>query len=438
MKKSIMVLLVGMLAFAVAGCSTRNDWSSNSASATGTPAASSGASGSPSGAETSVKPEDGARLTIWENEGAEGDWIREVAKKFTERYGVEVKFEPVPHLQAAEKIQLDGPAGVGADVFGAPHDKLGFLVNAGLVQENDLNAERYGVMNFPKSVVEGIRYDGKSYGFPIAMETYLLFYNKELVPQPPETFAQIVDFAKTYNNPQENKYALMWDIGLPTYNHAFIAGYGGHLFGLGGNDKNDIGLDSQGAAQGAEFFASLKSILNVKAADTRSDMTAALFNEGKAAMMISSPWVVPGMQAAGVPFGVSPLPKLPNGNVPLTFSNIHSLYVSAYTKYPIAAKLFAELASSDEMLQKRYEMTQQLSPSYSVIKSDEVQSNPLFAAMTAQLENSIPIPSIPEMNAVWLPYLTLFVSIWDQGTKPEEALQTAQKTILDAIAQMGQ
>lgn len=120
-------------------------------------------------------PEPGAKLLVWESEGPEGEFIQYAAKKFTEKYGVEVVYEPVTHTDAPGKLATDGPAGIGADVFAAPHDKTGELVASGLIQENDLFADR--IRNeFMQGAVDAVSFQGVVYGYPTGIETYALFY----------------------------------------------------------------------------------------------------------------------------------------------------------------------------------------------------------------------------------------------------------------------
>src|SRR5574344_2806165 len=79
-------------------------------------------------------------LTVWESEGPEKDFMLWAAKEFPKSdpqwAKVTIKYEPVGSTDARAKIELDGPAGVGADVFVAPHDHIGALVNGGHVLPN--------------------------------------------------------------------------------------------------------------------------------------------------------------------------------------------------------------------------------------------------------------------------------------------------------------
>lgn len=417
-KKIFSFLLIGILIFSLVGCGAK------------TPVVNEGTVTPP--ATDELMPEEGAKLVIWESQGPEGEWVKFVGEKFKEKYGVEVVYEEVPQVDSLKKLTTDGPAGVGADVFASPHDKVGELVATGLARPNEISAER--VQNdFMKAAADGVSMEGTVYGFPTGIETYALFYNKDLIADAPATFQEIIDFAKGYNNPKENKYAFMWDIANAYFSHSFIAGEGGYVFGKGGTDKTDIGLNTPDAVNGAKFMVSLKEILPVNAADSNSQIVDGLFSEGKAAMVMTGPWAVKGYMDAGVNFGIAPLPKLPSGKNPASFSGIRALFISAYTKYPNAAQLFAEFATTDEMLLKRFELTKQIPPVKALMENEAIKNDATVAPFLAQAQFAVPMPSIPEMGTVWDPYAAAFALMWNEGTNPQEALDTAATTIKEAI-----
>ena len=418
-KKIFSFLLIGILIFSLVGCGAKTP---ETVVTTDTPAAT-----------DELKPEEGAKLVVWESQGPEGDWIKFVSEKFKEKYGVDVVYEEVPFVDSLKKLTTDGPAGVGADVFSSPHDKVGELVATGLARPNEISADR--VQNdFMKAAADGVSMAGTVYGFPTGIETYALFYNKDLIANAPTTYQEIIDFAKGYNKPAENKYAFMWDIGNAYFSHSYIAGAGGYVFGQGGTDKTDVGLNSAAAVEGAKFMVSLKEILPVNAADSTSQIVDGLFTEGKAAMVMTGPWAVSGYKTAGVNFGIAPLPTLPSGKNQSSFSGIRALFVSAYTKYPNAAQLFAEFATTDEMLLKRFELTKQIPPVKSLMENATIKSDEMVAPFLAQAQFAVPMPSIPEMGTVWDPYAAAFALMWNEGKNPQEALDTAANTIKEAIA----
>ena len=227
-------------------------------------------------------------LKVWESAGPEKDFIIWAGKQFSKtNKGVKVTFEPVEATDARAKIELDGPAGVGADVFVTPHDHIGALVAGGHVLENPNKAY---LNDFIDSAKMAATYGGKVYGYPLGSETYALFYNKKLISEAPKTWKEVEDFAKKYNNKAEGKYALVWPVTDGYYDFMFMDSFGAPLFGPEGNDRKQHNLNSANAVKGLTYFQSLrKSILDVPATDASGDFCNSSFVEGKAAMIITGP-----------------------------------------------------------------------------------------------------------------------------------------------------
>lgn len=379
-----------------------------------------------------LQPEEGASLVVWESTGPENEFMKMVAEEFTKKYGVQVTVEEVGAVDAKGRMAQDGPAGVGADVFAAPHDHTGELVASGLVLEN-ANGERIK-SEFMQAAVDGLSYEGKVYGYPTAIETYGLFYNKDIFPTAPKSYDEIIAKAKEFNNAKENKYAFMWDIANAYYSHSFIAGGGGYIFGDGGTNKDDVGIDSAGAIAGANSMLALKEILPVNSADSTTQIMEGLFDEGKIGAMIDGPWAVEGRKTAGLNFGVAKLPVLQDGKQQSSFSGIRAIFVSAYSKYPNAAQLFADMVTSEDMLLKRFQSTSQIPPMLALMDAPEIKGNEFVAPFLEQAQFAVPMPSIPQMGLVWTPYGAAFASMWNDGVKAEEALKTSADTVREAIA----
>ena len=72
--------------------------------------------------------------------------------------------------------------------------------------------------------------------------------------------------------------------------------------------------------------------------------------------------------------------------------------MNSYSKYPKAATLFAKFATSDEMLEKRYEMTSQLPPAIALLESKEIQEESNNLAFLNQAQYAISMPNIPAMK----------------------------------------
>jgi arabinogalactan oligomer / maltooligosaccharide transport system substrate-binding protein len=432
LNKWVSILLVTALVLLVSACAGKTGEPS------ATPSAGETQNTTPAG-EGGEEPqiEEGATLVIWDNGDAEGEWAQYVAEEFTKRYGVPVKYEQVNHTDAPGKLQTDGPAGLGADVFNAPHDHTGNMAAAGLILENfyadEIKQEHI------EAALDGTTYDGKLYGYPLAIETYALFYNKDLVSKVPETWDELIEQAKAFNDPANQKYGFMMEVANFYYNYAFIGGYGGSVFGNGNSDPSDLsGLNGEGAVKAAQLMQRLhREILPLKAEDITYDVKNSLFQEGKLLFDMNGPWAAAGYRDAGVNFGIAPLPKLDNGQHPTSFSGIKSYYVNAYTKYPEAASLFAKFASSKEMQLKRFEMTRQVPTRLDLAEDSAVKDDPVVSGIMAQAQHATPMPNIPQMQYVWGPMASAFNLIWNNGEDPQKALDAAVQQIKDAI-QLGQ
>lgn len=417
MKKISVILLAVTILFSITGCGREY---SNEASFDNQ------GTGEPSGV-----PEKGAKLVIWEDSAERIQYMEYVAEKFMEEYGVEVEVEQV--VDFTNRMVQDAPSYLGPDLLEAPHDNLGNLIAAGLIQPTGKTIEEIQ-SNYIETAGKCLIYEGQVYGYPISISTYALIYNKNIVSTPPEDFQEIIDFAQTFNNPKENKYALMWQVSSTYYSHCFLAGYGAYVFGDNGSNKDDLGLNTNEAIEGAKFYRSLKDILDIESADAEGQIIDGLFTSGKLAYTINGLWSVTAYENAGIEVGVAPLPKMPNGKYPTSYLGVQAIYVSAYSKYPNAAKLFAEMASSEEMLLKRYEITHEIPAMKSLSENETIISDSVTSAFMQQARYSTPMPFIPQMGVVWDPYMRALQSIWDNDTDPKTAMDECVKIIKSSIS----
>ena len=126
------------------------------------------------------KSSSGITLTVWESLDGPDEFISKAGEAWTKLHPeVNIRYVNVELGDAAGQIALDGPGGVGPDVFAAPHDKLGELVNGGHVLATE-NAEdvKNAVLS---SCAKALTYEGRMYGYPVSAETYALFYNNAFI-----------------------------------------------------------------------------------------------------------------------------------------------------------------------------------------------------------------------------------------------------------------
>ncbi|MCQ2612078.1 MAG: maltose ABC transporter substrate-binding protein [Treponemataceae bacterium] len=364
-------------------------------------------------------------LTVWESTNGPDEFIRQAGAAFTATHpNVKINYVNVELGDACGQIALDGPAGVGADVFAAPHDKLGELVSAGSVLPT---ANAAAVKNAVLGACStALTYDGVMYGYPVSAETYALFYNKAMIKENelPKTWDDLAAWSKAFNAANPGKYGFIMDVGNAYYTIVFSSANGNRLFGESGTDTSTTYLNSADSVKGMTFFQSLRSALDVPAADLTTSFADAAFAAGSAAMHITGLWNVVPFENAGIDFGVAALPALPGDTKPASsFSGTRAMFVSAYTDHPAEANEFAEFLISEEMQKLRFDLTGAM-PSINV----EVSSK-YMPGFLAQLDYAFPMPSIPEMGTFWEAMNNASKNIWD-GVDVKAELDACDATIL--------
>ena len=358
--------------------------------------------------ERSKKSSGKVTLKVWESDDSARKYVEWAAKEFMKTHkNVKIEYEHVESTDARAKIELDGPAGVGADVFVAPHDHIGALVNGGHVAEN---TNKDYLSQFVNAAQVASKYNGKTYGYPIGIETYALFYNKDLLPTPPKTWDEVIAYAKKFNNDAERKYALVWPVADGYFDYMFMSSYGAQLFGPNGNDRKQHNINSPEAIKGLQYFQSLrKQILNVPSADMTGDFCDSSFTQGKAAMFITGPWKIEAFSRLGLNYGIAPLPAFPGMSQPATsFSGVRLAFVSSYTEHPAEAAEFADFLTQKVNLEKRFALTKQIPP-----RKDITTNDPLSNGILEQTKYAIPMPTIPQMNTYWSAMGAAYAGIWD-------------------------
>jgi arabinogalactan oligomer/maltooligosaccharide transport system substrate-binding protein len=364
------------------------------------------------------------QLTVWESTNGPDEFIRQAGAEYTKNHpNVTIKFVNVELGDSHTQIALDGPAGVGPDLFAGPHDVLGELVTNGhVLPTSNPDAIKQQVLG---ACAIATTYDGKQYGYPVSAETYALFYNTALVSadQVPKTWEEMVIFAGSFNQP--GKLPFMMDVGNAYYSIIFTTAQGNRLFGPGGTDTSNTNLNTPAAATGMQFFQRLHGILPVPSADLSTAMCDGAFSAGNTAMYITGPWNVKPFSDSGVQFGVAPLPSLPGETTPAaSFSGTRVMFVSAYSDHPDEANDFGAFLITPEMQQLRARITTTL-PSIDTPVAD----NPYASGFLTQLDYAFPMPSVPPMARFWDAMNSASANIWD-GKAVQGELDACNAVIL--------
>ena len=372
--------------------------------------------------EGALQPEEGAQLLVWIDNDEYG---KKLAEGFNKKYpDIKVTVEKKASIDAASKIELDGPAGTGGDVFMLPHDHVVGAIDSGIVLPIDKTIVDELEKTVMPNALKTVQYEGATYGVPVAVESVGIFYNKDLVEKPAKTFEEIFEFAKTFNDPANNKFAFGIDVANAYKCYSFLTPYGFELFGKDGTDVDNPGFDSQAFLDGLKFVKSLHEILPVQSRDLAGETVGDQFIQGNIAYMLEGPWKMEDLKKAGMNFGIMTIPTI-DGKTPTPFAGVQNLHVSAYTKYPNASQLFVEFAGSQEGANILYQTVNKAPALKDINLVEGLAQDEVLSVFVDQFKNAFPMPSHPRTSYYWSIGEKVISLVFDGQVAAEEAQKTA-------------
>lgn len=375
-------------------------------------------------------------LLVWEDIEKAGG-IEDAVAKFEEEHDVTVKVVEKAYAQQIEDLRLDGPAGTGPDVLTMPGDQIGTAVTEGLIKELDVPEDVQSI--YTEVAMQSQKVDNKVYGLPKAVETTMLYYNKDLVSEEelPTTLDEWYELSKEMTDGEKYGFLALFD--QIYYAQSVMSGYGGYIFGTdenGGFNGSDLGLNNEGSVEGAQYIQKFYKEGLFPAGiigEQGINVLESLFTEGKAAAIISGPWNIDPFTKAGVNFGVAKLPELANGENMSSFVGVKSYNVSSYSKNAELAEEFVEFVANEENSKTRFEVTKEV-PAVQALADDPVVAESEAAQAVAEQSQFAELtPNIPEMNEVWTPADAALQTIATGKAEPKEALDQAVETIQGQI-----
>ena len=378
-------------------------------------------------------------LVLWTRSSVDtspNEWNALVAA--TERYmeltGTPVELVTVPDADFRTKLSQAAPGGDGPDVFGpVAHDWIGEVALQQIAMPLE-EADLHGFEDIPESVIDAVTYEDQIYGYPVFSETLGLYYNKDIIAEPPQTWEELVQKAKDAT--EGDQFGFAFEILAPYYEGAFFHAYDSYIFKSndGTLDFNDIGLNNEGGVEAAKALRDMywnqeppmpEAILDQANAGAYLD---GLFEAGQLGMRISGPWLAPALRDAGINFGVAPLPTAPNGGPLQPFSGIQVFEVNAYSEHTDAATDLINFLGCEgvSMMIEGFNKP----PVRDSLKEQAIEINPDLAAWMEAAEQAVPMPNIPQMAQVWQPWGDAMVGIITNNVSDEEV-----QALLDAVVE---
>jgi arabinogalactan oligomer / maltooligosaccharide transport system substrate-binding protein len=374
-------------------------------------------------------------LVVWHAyRGAEKAAFEKVVANFEKTpgaKGLKVSTLAIPYDAYADKISAAVPRGKGPDLFIYAQDRLGGWIEAGkTVEPVDFFIDKPVKDRLLPGMLDAMTYKGGVYGLPINYKMTTLIYNKDLVKTPPKTTDEMVTMAKALTNAQSGRYGLAYWYTNFYFHSALMNAFGGSVF-----DK-----DGKLVVNSPANIASLNQMMTwykkdgIMPTEPSEALIAAMFNEGKAAMVINGPWFVGDIDKK-INVGFAPLPIVDAAKKPMRpWMTIEGAYVAASSTKKEGAYELAKYLTSEEAGVVLAVEGRQLHTNKNVYNNPKVSGDPVLKAFRDQLENAEPMPNRPEMTMVWSPATTAMNKIVKGNASVDAALKEAAGTMAESIA----
>ena len=425
MKKIIAMLLVLVLALSMAACGAPKAPEAAAPAAPAEPAAP---------AATEAAGPEAITLKVWAPQADQVDensWLNVMLPKFEAahpEYAITWDIGVCGEGDAAGIVKNDPAA--AADIFLYANDQMGTLIEAGALAKLGGSYLEQVKADVAQTYIDTVTYtDGGVYGFPMAPNTWFMWYNKDIFSE---------EDIKSLNTMLE-KGVVSFPMDNSWYTGTFFFGVGGTLYGPQGIDAAaGIDFSSDLCVEAAKFmidFAKNPNFVN----DVDGTGVAGM-KEGTIHAMFTGPWDRPALEESlGDKLGCAVLPKFTMNGTEYqmkSFAGSKAIGVNPNAKNPKAAMQLAAFLASPEGQLARYELSA-ITPAATACAENEAVKNNIFV-LTESAEMStatIAQPTIAAMGSYWDPVKNFGLNILNGSITPDnvaEMLDATMKLLNDA------
>lgn len=337
-----------------------------------------------------------------------------IVEAFTQQTGHKVELLAVAHESFGSKLAATVPRGQGPDVFIDSHERLGDFRLRGVVGPADGAIDDRAVFSPP--ALAALTQDGVVWGVPLTAKSVALFVNTRLVGHVPETLEGI---AALQPDLPPGVFALAYE-AQSAYGHMpLLHAFGGRML----TDDQRFGMIGAGAEASLVFAKDLVD-RGVVPGDADGALVQDLFRAGRAAFVISGPWLAGDLKGSDIAYRVVPLPIVAATGQPMR----PPLTVETAMLSPQGAERPAALALARHLgSAAAADLRQRQAGTLSVRLDVPVpKDNPLLAGFAAQLATAVPMPSTPAMRSTWEPAFRAIRKVLRGQAEPRDALAEAE------------
>ena len=379
----------------------------------------------------SAVPAAAKPLVLWHSyRASERKALEETVKRWNQggrKRDPKIQLLAVPYDAFPDKITAAIPRGHGPDLFIFAHDRVGDWAESKVIEPIEFWMTEKHADKFLFKSIDALCYGDSLFGLPMAFKSTALYYNRELLPVPPKNTRELVAMGRKLTRPDEGRYGLVYDNRKLYFHAPWLFGFKGMVF----DAKGVLRVNTPAARKALAFAFALGGKGGIVPPESSSTVTTSLFNSGKAAMVISGPWML-GEIDSKIKYAVAPLPMISaTGKAAAPFLGAEGVMMSSRCTRKAAAFRAMTFLTSDAMAVIRMLKARQPVASVAAWKHPQVikKNDRVLAAFRKQLDAAVVMPGTPEMRLVWSPYDMAIQKVVTGSAKPAAALKEAEAEI---------
>lgn len=375
-----------------------------------------------------ASPSPSPGLLVWINGDKGYEGIARIGERFSADTGVPLRVEHPEN--GVSKFEQAAAAGKGPDIWIWPHDRAGSWAASGLIRP--VAPSRRLRQAIAPLAWQAWQIGGRTWGWPMAIESVALIVNLDLVPEPPRSWEQVFDIDRRLR--AQGRRAIMWPYNEFYYTYGLMSAGGGYAFARradGSFDAGDTGVAHAGTRQGMALLQRLVGEGLVPRTATYAESEAAI-NEGRVAMTLNGPWGWNNLKKSGLRVAAAPLPML-GGRPGRPMVGVLGAMLSSSSRQPVLATSFVEqYLLQPEGLRAMHRHVPLGVPADLALLDELQRGDALVAGTRAAAMLGEPMPNLPEMARFWTAMNAAVQTITQGRETVEQGLERARRRVLGA------
>ncbi len=249
-----------------------------------------------------------------------------------------------------------------------------------LAKENVLKdlSDEFDYNKFLPGLNELTFFDKKRYAVPFNASDFLLFfYNKDIIPQAPADFEEVLTYSRENPDSAAGIYGFLLNAGQPEWIIPFMGGYLDWIYDY---DNGSINLNNQSVQKTLGFLNELYNTENIMPFNIGYEEINDSFIAGQTAMIINGSWAIEEYREEGLNFGVGKIPKAIgalSNPTPMVTGMGFMINVNSASRSFEYAKDFINYMISNE-IQKAWMLNTSSYPSVTGLEREEIMTNDIL------------------------------------------------------------